>query len=236
MKKLVFACLACLLALSCNRFKSVETPIAGTKNLVTYTAENTSLVGIKAAGAETTLTAPLYVKAEAKYGYLIAQLGRQKADDPVKWALLDTEGQSVTGQTYDRVSYAPAYFMLENAAGKYYLKNGEKSAFGPYQDFYLHGERVFFAKDGKWGIGPLSAEWEKIIVLEQADGKDFRYVVKVPGKKQWKIHDSSGKFLKNTTAAKVAQMEKNAKAKKYADKKWGNESTYGLTVANVKAY
>ena len=71
---------------------------------------------------------------------------------------------------------------------------------------------------------------------EQADGKDFRYVVKVPGKKQWKIHDSSGKFLKNTTAAKVAQMEKNAKAKKYADKKWGNESTYGLTVANVKAY
>ena len=218
MKKLVFACLACLLAVSCNRFKSVETPIAGTKNLVTYTAENTSLVGIKAAGAETTLTAPLYVKAEAKYGYLIAQLGRQKADDPVKWALLDTEGQSVTGQTYDRVSYAPAYFMLENAAGKYYLKNGEKSAFGPYQDFYLHGERVFFAKDGKWGIGPLSAEWEKIIVLEQADGKDFRYVVKVPGKKQWKIHDSSGKFLKNTTAAKVAQMEKNAKAKKYADK------------------
>ena len=150
MKKLVFACLACLLAVSCNRFKSVETPIAGTKNLVTYTAENTSLVGIKAAGAETTLTAPLYVKAEAKYGYLIAQLGRQKADDPVKWALLDTEGQSVTGQTYDRVSYAPAYFMLENAAGKYYLKNGEKSAFGPYQDFYLHGERVFFAKDGKW--------------------------------------------------------------------------------------
>ena len=134
MKKLVFACLACLLAVSCNRFKSVETPIAGTKNLVTYTAENTSLVGIKAAGAETTLTAPLYVKAEAKYGYLIAQLGRQKADDPVKWALLDTEGQSVTGQTYDRVSYAPAYFMLENAAGKYYLKNGEKSAFGPYQD------------------------------------------------------------------------------------------------------
>ena len=193
MKKLVFACLACLLAVSCNRFKSIETPIAGTKNLVTYTAENTSLVGIKAAGAETTLTAPLYVKAEAKYGYLIAQLGRQKADDPVKWALLDTEGQS-------------------------------------------HGERVFFAKDGKWGIGPLSAEWEKIIVLEQADGKDFRYVVKVPGKKQWKIHDSSGKFLKNTTAAKVAQMEKNAKAKKYADKKWGNESTYGLTVANVKAY
>ena len=139
MKKLVFACLACLLAVSCNRFKSVETPIAGTKNLVTYTAENTSLVGIKAAGAETTLTAPLYVKAEAKYGYLVAQLGRQKADDPVKWALLDTEGQSVTGQTYDRVSYAPAYFMLENAAGKYYLKNGEKSAFGPYQDFYLHG-------------------------------------------------------------------------------------------------
>ena len=44
------------------------------------------------------------------------------------------------------------------------------------------------------------------------------------------------RFLKNTTAAKVAQMEKNAKAKKYADKKWGNESTYGLTVANVKAY
>ena len=86
---------ACLLAVSCNRFKSIETPIAGTKNLVTYTAENTSLVGIKAAGAETTLTAPLYVKAEAKYGYLIAQLGRQKADDPVKWALLDTEGQSV---------------------------------------------------------------------------------------------------------------------------------------------
>ena len=86
------------------------------------------------------------------------------------------------------------------------------------------------------GHRPAFRRMEKIIVLEQADGKDFRYVAKVPGKKQWKIHDSSGKFLKNTTAAKVAQMEKNAKAKKYADKKWGNESTYGLTVANVKAY
>lgn len=86
------------------------------------------------------------------------------------------------------------------------------------------------------GHRPLSAEWEKIIVLEQADRQRFPLRRQVPGKKQWKIHDSSGKFLKNTTAAKVAQMEKNAKAKKYADKKWGNESTYGLTVANVKAY
>ncbi len=236
MKKFILASLICLLAMSCNRFKSVETPIKGTKNLVTYTAENTPLVGIKIANAENPLTAPLYVKAEAHYGYLVAQRGRKQAGEPVKWDLLGMDGKSVTGQTYDKISYAPTHFMLENTAGKYYLKNGKKSAFGPYQNFYLHGERVFFAQNGKWGVGPLSPEWEKIILLEQADGKDFRYVVKVPDKKQWKIYDSQGKFLKNTTAYKVARMEKHAKAKKYAGKKWGNENTYGITVANVKAY
>lgn len=236
MKKIVFACLIGLLAVSCNKFKSVETPIEGSPDLVTYTAENTTLVGIKVANAEATLTDPVYVKVEAKYGYLIAQIGRKQHNDPVKWDLLDTAGKSVTGKSYDKINYAPNYFILEDAVDKYYLKNGENTPLGPNQDYYLHADNVFFKHDGKWGVGPLKAEWEKIIVLEQADGKSFRYVVKVPGKVQWKIYDNTGKFIKNTTAAKVALMEKNAKVKKYADKKWGNDTTYGITVANVKAY
>lgn len=236
MKKFVFAAFICLLAMSCNRFKSVETPIEGTENLVTYTAKETTMVGIKVANAENTLTEPIYVKVEAKYGYLIAQIGHTQNSDPVKWDLLNLNGQSVTGKSYDQISFAPGYFILQNAVDKYFLKNGETTPFGPYQDFYVNGDRVFFAKEGKWGIGPLPAQHEKIIVLEQADGKDFRYVAKFPDKKQWEMYDSTGKFLKKISAAKVAQMEKNASAKKYADKKWGNENTYGLTVANIKAY
>lgn len=236
MKKLIFACLIGLLVVSCNKFKSIETPIEGTKNLVTYTAENTTLVGVKVANAENSLTQPVYVKVDAKYGYLIAQLGRKQHNDPIKWDLLDSSGKSVTGKSYDKIVFAPDYFILDDAIDRYFLRNGEKTPLGPNEDYYVHAGTVFFKHGGNWGVGPLKAEWEKIIVLEQADGKSFRYVVKVPAKNQWKIYDSAGKFIKNTTAAKVGLMEKNAKAKKYADKKWGNDTTYGITVLNVKAY
>lgn len=237
MKKVIFACLICLLAVSCNKFKSVETKIDGTENLVTYTAPNTTMVGIKQAEMPNPLTDPIYVKVEFKYGYLIGQIGRAQQKDPIKWNLLNKLGKSVTGKSYDKIIYAPEYFILEDAIDKYFVKNGEDTLLGPNEDyFYANADNVFFKHDGKWGVGPLMAEWEKIVVLNQADGKDIRYVVKVPGKIQWKIYDSTGKFVKNTTAAKVSLMEKNAKAKKYADKKWGNDTTYGITVANVKAY
>ncbi len=231
MKKFFFAALVCLLAISCNRFKSVEIPIEGT-DLVAYTAKGTQFIGIKQPGAKTTLTEPLYVKVNHKYGYLICQIG-MPSTGPVTWDLLDaTTAKSVTGRTYDQVIYTSTFFILQSGNDQYFLKNGATEVIGPKQDFKSHGDLLFTKSNDKWGLnGVFDDQYDAITVIQQNGASDHRFLVKVDDKYQ--LLDESGNVLKKSVSAQaVKNLDKLAV--KFSDQMWDDKPISGRTVANLK--
>ena len=232
MKRFIFvAAISCLMLTGC--FKSVEKPIEGS-DLVTYTAKDTPLLGIKSANDQTPLTPPMYIQVVARYGYLLAQRARSSEADPVAWDLLDGNAKSVTGAVYENISYAPGYFILQSAAGKYYLKNGSTSVIGPKQEFMSKDDLLFTKSDDKWGVnGILEDKYDEIIVLFQDGKPDYRFVVKAG--KQYSLLGADGKVIKKSvTSQAVKRLEQLSK--KYESKNWTskNHPLSGRTVANLK--
>ena len=231
MKKLFFAALICLFAVSCDRFKSVEIPIDGT-DLVAYTAKGTTFIGVKHPGVKTTLTEPLYVKVNHHNGYLICQIG-MPSTGPVTWDLLDaTEAKSVTGRTYDKVIYTSTFFILQSGDEQYFLSNGATDVIGPKQDFKSHGKLLFTKSGDKWGLnGVLNDQYDAITVIQQNGTDEYRLLVKLDDKYQ--LFDSEGNLLKKYVAPQAVKKLDTLSAK-FADAMWDDKPISGRTVANLK--
>ena len=223
-----------LLLTSC--FKSVETPIKGTKNLVTYTTKEGKTVGIKFAGVNELLTPAIYVKVECKNGYLLAQRQRTSPAASVTWDLLDAKtAKSITGSSYESISSAPNYFVMHNDKGKYYLKNGTSQAIGPKADIFIKKNLVLTKSGDKWGVnGVFGEKYEQIIVLYQNGGQPENYRFVVKNGKQYSLLGSDGKVIKKTVSAQAVKRLEQL-AKNYKDQNWTyNTSLSGRTVANIK--
>lgn len=232
MKKLFFAALICLCAVSCDRFKSVEIPIEGT-DLVAYTAKGTQFVGIKHPGVKDKLTEPKYIKINYHYGYLICQIG-MPSTGPVTWDLLDAkEAKSVTGSTYEKVIYTSAFFILQNGDDQYFLDNGATETIGPKQDFKVRGGLLFTKSGDKWGLHEvLDDKYDAITVIQQNGTDEYRLLVKLGDKYQ--LFDSAGTLLKSNVSSQAVKRLDTLSAK-FGDVAWDDKPISGRTVANLKA-
>ena len=231
MKKisLFIAAFGMMLALT-SCFESVETPIEGT-DLVTYTAKNTSRIGIKKAGAEEPITPPCYLQVNNRYGYLVAQKATG-SNQTVLWDVLDSEGKSVTGESYERVTYAKEYFILYKGTDEYFLKNGASEAIGPKEDFVVKDGFVFTKSNGKWGIdGIFDEKYEEIVVLCQENSENRWFLVKASLEDQPTLLDSKGEVIKSPLPAKTL---KKLEAKYSSEKPWSWISLSIRKISNMK--
>lgn len=233
MSKLFITALMFLIACGCNKFQPEETPIDGTDGLVTYTAPDTPSVGIKKAGAKSVLTEAVYTYVHSCLGYLIAER-EPDANDEVTFDLLDnTSAANLTGMSYEGIMALAEGFVMENAGDLYFLARGTKQPVGPKQQVLFRDSLVFTQSSGKWGVvGITEDRYDKIAVIRQHTTPDFRLAVQEG--KNCSLLDENGKILQKGLSPSI--FDKLGKqSEKFADKKWGNDTILGMTVANYKA-
>nr|QIM10318.1 hypothetical protein PlAlph_0720 [uncultured Alphaproteobacteria bacterium] len=233
MQKFFIITLVCLIAAGCSKFQSEETPIDETEGLVTYTAPNTTSVGIKKAGEEQPLTDAVYTCIHSCFGCLIAER-EPDANDEVTFDMLDAASAArLSNLSYDGVMAVAEGFVLEKADDLYFLARGTTCPEGPKQQILFRDSLVFTQSGNKWGVYGITADkYDKIAVIRQNGTSGFYLAAQ--DKENVLLLDDGGKIVRQGLS--LAIFDKlDRQSQKFAGKKWGDDTIFGMTVANFKA-
>lgn len=171
MKQILLISLVVLVVNGCG-FKSKETPIEGTENLVTYTIkEDKRVVGVKEKGEQGKFILPTYfTSVEAYAGFLFGKT----ADSTETYGIYRLDGKPMADNNKATIlKKVENYRILQFANGNKWiispLRPGEMCS---GEDVYISGNNIFGKEaTGKWNMGYGTATGYSKITVATWEGK-----------------------------------------------------------------
>lgn len=208
--------LVALLCVSCNKYEKKVNPIKGT-NLSYFSAQDPNtgkdLWGIQNAANQILKEAiylnivpqgELFVGTQKQGINLFDRKGKDVIDGNFSTCVLDTASIDSTA----------TYFTLTNADGKYLYLIKEKIAFGPYTNFMVGLNQIFYYQDEAWGIigkdksEVLPPKFKEIIVITETKTSQIYYLAK--DEDGWNIYKADGKLLKKMPTWQLGKYTKGS--------------------------